>query len=78
MDDITDALSQLHGAVWSIGSTAFATSASGAVWVVSGCNGENLIRADGATEDEAWQGAVDQANGLGMLEGWRVSEPGSG
>jgi hypothetical protein len=75
---IVDALGSLHRSGWSIGSTAFATTAGGRVWVVSGSNRENRIRADGATQAEAWQGAVDQATSVGMFEGWRDSEPGTG
>jgi hypothetical protein len=36
-------------------------------WVVSGLNGENLIRAEGPTRDGTWVRAVEQAWGLGML-----------
>jgi hypothetical protein len=32
----------------------------GQVWVVTGTNGENMIRADGATCSEAWRRAIDQ------------------
>ena len=43
---------------------------SGALtWAVHGWNGENVIRADGATEPAAWRAAIDQARGLGMLSG---------
>jgi hypothetical protein len=38
--------------------------------VVSGSNGENLIRAFGPTADAAWLEAERQARELGMLEGW--------
>jgi hypothetical protein len=37
------------------------------VWLLWGSNGENLIRAEGRTKDEAWQNAEMQALGLGML-----------
>jgi hypothetical protein len=33
--------------------TAFATTTTVLVWVVSGHNGENLIRAEGTTEEAA-------------------------
>jgi hypothetical protein len=39
----------------------------GVVWVVSGHNGENAIRAEGSTESAAWRAALDQARTLGML-----------
>ncbi|MHC5540118.1 hypothetical protein ACYOEI_18010, partial [Singulisphaera rosea] len=36
-------------------------------WVVSGSNGENLVRSEATTRDEAWHGACQQAATLGML-----------
>jgi hypothetical protein len=41
------------------------------VWVVSGRNGENPIRAEGATSAEAWLAAVEDARLMGMLRGQR-------
>jgi hypothetical protein len=61
------ALSRLHRAGWTIGDAAFFVEGGGPAWVVSGHNGENLIRAEGATRDEAWGRPVEQARGLGML-----------
>jgi hypothetical protein len=75
---MADALDQLHRAGWSIGSAGFAISAGGLVWVVSGHNGENAIRAEGLTEGQAWRGAREQARTLGMLPGWRISQPDPG
>jgi hypothetical protein len=66
-DPIDEAIRQLHRAGWSIGDTAFTTEARVVAWVVSGTNGENLIRAEGSTRAEAWIRAVDQARSLGML-----------
>jgi hypothetical protein len=43
-ETIEEMLLDLHRSGWSIGSTAFATPATGLVWVVSGRNGENVIR----------------------------------
>ena len=68
-DAIAEALHRLHRAGWSIGSTAFASASGDLVWAVDGWNGENVIRADGATEAEAWRAAIEQARGLGMLRG---------
>jgi hypothetical protein len=65
--DSDEALARLHRAGWSIGDAAVAVEGGGLVWVVSGHNGENLIRAEGPTRDEAWVRAVEQARGLGML-----------
>ena len=39
------------------------------VWQVDGPNGENLIRADGASQAEAWHRACQQAEAVGMLRG---------
>jgi hypothetical protein len=77
-DDIAEAFGRLHRAGWSIGSTAFATDAGGVVWVVSGVNGENAIRAEGPTEAAAWRAAVAQARSLGMCGGFRLGDPGPG
>jgi hypothetical protein len=61
------ALDQFHRAAWSIGDFAAHDGAGGLIWLVWGSNGENLIRAEGATRDEAWARAVEQARSLGML-----------
>ena len=37
--------------------------------MVTGTNGENMIRAEGATCAEAWRRALDQATAVGMLPG---------
>ena len=43
-----------------MGDTAFHdVEDGGQVWVVTGTNGENMIRADGATCSEAWRRALD-------------------
>ena len=56
----------LDEAVWSIGDMAYKRPAGGLVWLVSGANGENQIRAEGATQDEALKLAADQARAVGM------------
>jgi hypothetical protein len=58
---------RLHMAGWSIGSTAQHTTGNRVVWLVTGSNGENRLRAEGETEVEAWHRAVEQARELGML-----------
>jgi hypothetical protein len=47
-----------------IGDVAAHDGAGGLVLIVWGHNGENLIRAEGATRDEAWGRAVEQARTL--------------
>jgi hypothetical protein len=81
MDDhdvVDQALKLLHGSGWSVGDTAFVTVAGTLVWLVSGRNGENVIRAEVPTQATAWRAACDQARAVGMLPGWRVSKPGIG
>jgi len=56
----------LHQSGWTIGDTAF-RDGSGVVWLVTGLNGENRIRAESATQDEAWHRAVEQTAAVGML-----------
>ena len=77
MDDhnvVDQALKLLHASGWSVGDTAFVTEAGTLVWLVSGVNGENLV--EGPTLAAAWRAACDQARAVGMLAGWRVSQPG--
>ena len=57
----------LRRAGWTAGDAAFTGPGGGPVWVVSGHNGENLIRAEGSTAPEAWARAVEQARSQGML-----------
>ena len=65
--DSDEALARLHRAGWSIGDVAFHDGAGRLLWIVSGSNGENLIRAEGATRADAWIHAVEQARTTGML-----------
>jgi hypothetical protein len=44
-----ECFSRLHRAGWSVGEASFLTP-TGEVWQVSGSNGENLLRAWGATQ----------------------------
>jgi hypothetical protein len=57
---------RLHAAGWSIGDAAYVERGS-LVWLVSGRNGENLIRAEGRTRDAAWWAAVGQTQAVGMI-----------
>jgi hypothetical protein len=67
-EDAAAAMARLHGVGWSLGVAAFrAADGSGRlVWEVDGRDGENVIRAGGATEGEAWRRAAEQARSLGM------------
>jgi hypothetical protein len=71
-------LKLLHAAGWCVGDTAFVTAAGTLIWLVSGCNGENVIRTEGLTQAAAWWAACDRTRAVGMLPGWRVSKPGVG
>lgn len=65
----------LQEAGWSVEVTAFHSVAGGLVWVVSGHNGENFIRAEGPSETAAWRAASDQAKAVGMFPGRWISLP---
>jgi hypothetical protein len=60
----------------SAGLMEFAIAVSGLVWVVSGHNGENVIRAEGSTSAAAWQAELDQARVVGSAPDWRISARG--
>jgi hypothetical protein len=61
-----ESFAHLHRAGWSVGDVQVLT-AGGPVWLVIGANGENVIEARGITQAEAWHGACQQAESLGML-----------
>ena len=51
-----------HAGGWNVSVTAFFdVEDGGQVWVVTGTNGENRLRAKGATCAEAWRWVLDQA-----------------
>jgi hypothetical protein len=69
-DDIPnsdESFARLHRAGWSIGDAAYVEHGV-LVWLVTGTNGENLIRAEGPTRAAAWWAAVGQAEAVGMIE----------
>jgi len=76
--DEIDCLKLLHAAGWCVGDTAFVTQAGKLSWLVYGTNGENIVRAEGETRAAARRAAWCQAGAVGMLPGWRVSQPGAG
>jgi hypothetical protein len=57
-----DSFARLHAAGWSIGDVGTVAN-----WLVTGTNGENVIRAEGQTQAEAWHRACQQAEAVGML-----------
>jgi hypothetical protein len=68
---VDESFGRLHRAGWSIGEAA-----GTAVWVVTGTNGENVIRAEGKTQAEAWYRAALQAEAVGMLARTKASTGG--
>jgi hypothetical protein len=58
-------LARLHAAGWSAGEVRV-LAPHGPRWLVTGTNGENVIRAEGATQAEAWHRACGQAEAVGM------------
>lgn len=68
MSNSDECFRRLKRAGWSIGDTALAREAGGRVWVVSGRNGENVVRTEGRTRDEAWRAAIEQARAAGMCK----------
>lgn len=65
-DSADASLIRLHAAGWSVGQAAM-LGPGGRTWLVWGTNGENVIRGEGATPEDAWRLAEDQARALGML-----------
>jgi hypothetical protein len=59
---VDESLDRLHRAGWSIGETAGSVA-----WIVSGMNGEHVIRAEGCSQAEARHRAALQAEAVGML-----------
>jgi hypothetical protein len=59
---VDDCADRLRRAGWSAGECSFVAG-----WLVTGTNGENVIRASGATQAAAWRRACEQAAAVGML-----------
>jgi hypothetical protein len=59
---VDESCDRLHRAGWSIGEAAGSSA-----WIVSGINGENVIRAEGRSQAEARHRAALQAEAVGML-----------
>ncbi len=62
-----DSYARLHQAGWSVGDAALVGASGTLVWIVTGHNGENLIRAEGPSRKAAWWEACSQAVAVGML-----------
>jgi hypothetical protein len=77
-DPVGERLDELRLAGWSVGDAAFTGGDGTLLWVVTGSNGENLIRAEGATRAAAWLAAREHARALGMLGGRRMPSDGRG
>jgi hypothetical protein len=65
-----ESLDQLRRPGWSCGEFGFAGPAGRYVHQVDGYNGENKLRAPGATPAEAWHQAVQATTAVGMLADW--------
>ncbi|MBV8606273.1 MAG: hypothetical protein JO034_02280 [Singulisphaera sp.] len=75
-DEVADVLDRLHVGGWNVGGTTFFDIEDGGpVWVVTGTNGENTIRAEGATCAEVWRHPLDRASADGILPGWPRPAP---
>jgi hypothetical protein len=59
---VDESFERLRRAGWSVGGCGTA-----ALWVVSGSNGENAIRAPGRAQAAAWWRACGQTRAMGML-----------
>lgn len=66
LEEIAGMIRRLNASGWSIGSVAFDGPAARR-WLVSGSNGENILRAERLTQFEAWRVAIEQARAAGML-----------
>ena len=66
---IRAAAAGLRQAGWEVDLMTMPAPGGSTVWVITGRNGENLIRVDDPSEEHAWQAAVDQARSAGMWPG---------
>jgi hypothetical protein len=63
---VDESLPRLHAAGWSVGEVRV-LAPHGPRWLVTGTNCENVIKAEGATQAEAWHRACGQAAAADML-----------
>ncbi len=75
---VQEAIELLGRSGWTVQDFAISGESGTVIWLVSGSNGENLIRVQGPTAVLAWQRAVEQAAAVGMLKGWPRPSSGMG
>src|SRR6202035_4582523 len=63
---VDESLDRLRRAGWSVGDAAFGPD-DALTWLVTGNNGENVLKAEGRTRAEAYWRACVQAREVGML-----------
>lgn len=64
---VDESRGRLCRAGWSVGDCA-----AGGLWLVTGTNGENVVRASAESQAEAWWRACVQAREVGMLAPERI------
>ena len=64
-------MARLHAAGWCVGDSASEAEDGGHLWVVIGRSGNHVLRAEGATQVEAWRAALGQAGNF-VGKGTRV------
>ena len=70
---VDESLDRLRRAGWSVGDSAFGPECA-LVWLVTGNNGENVVKAEGRSRAEAYGRACVQAREVGMLAPPAVAE----
>jgi hypothetical protein len=65
-----ESIQRLIQSSWSMCQTVHIGPRAKTLWRVKGTNGENVIRAHGVTQAQAWHRAVEAAAACGMLKGW--------
>ncbi len=66
-DPVSAMMDALRRAGWSLGHVTLERPDGSISCLVTGSNGENLIRVEAPTQTEAWRLATEQARSLGML-----------
>jgi hypothetical protein len=54
-------MGRLHAAGWCVGDSVSVSEDGGHLWVVAGRSGKHVLRAEGASQIEAWRAALGQA-----------------